>query len=177
MSYTEETSHPSPVFHFHWFNFSWFVCMCAYTQAEQYVWVRVLWWAVLWQCIFFLSLSDRCLWSFLPWVHLPSSVSTRGEVQQPFWPYYAYARSHLCTYTRGSFAVLLFVVCQESALARGWPSREIEKKSWLSSLLYIIEPCEIIHIKIEPLGIDLDVDRLCVHVIRVGNHRKTILVP
>ncbi len=142
MSYTE-TSHPGPVFHFDsiWFlsSFSWFVYMClqkCIAPTEQWVWVHVRWWAVLWQCNFFLSLWDRCLWSFLPWVHLPSPASTRGEVQQPFWLYYAYARSHSCTSARGSFAVLLFPSSQEWALAHGWLSqvcfldRENRQEEW-----------------------------------------------
>ncbi len=114
--------------------------ICAYRnalhQTEQWVWVHVRWWAVLWQCNFFLSLWDRCLWSFLPWVHLPSPASTRGEVQQPFWLYYAYARSHSCTSARGSFAVLLFPSSQEWALAHGWLSqvcfldRENRQEEW-----------------------------------------------
>ncbi len=128
MSYTEETSHPGPVFHFDsiWFlsSFSWFVCICAYRNAVYRQSSECVCGDGL-CCNFFLSLWDRCLWSFLPWVHLPSSASTRGEVQQPFWPYYAYARSHSCTsaHIHVAHLLLLFPSSQERALAHEWLSQ------------------------------------------------------
>lgn len=132
MSYTEETSHPSPVFH--WFNLisqtDLFVCMLTEMQrTNRTVCLGV---CVVMGCVVtvhFFSFSFRQMSVIFPALSSSALVSEYKRWS----PTALLTLLRICSltfvhiHTRSSFAILLFVFCQESALARGWPSREIER--------------------------------------------------